>query len=84
MKVRNMENLDKVIEILEDIKPGVDYRKEDNLFEGHILASLEIMMLVSELNNKFDISITLPYIKPENFRSAQTICAMVEQVLDED
>lgn len=79
-----MENLDKVIAILEDIKPGVDFRKENDLFEGHILASLEIMMLVSELNNAFDISITLPYIKPENFRSAQTICAMVEQVLDED
>lgn len=79
-----MENLEKVIEILNDIKPGVDFRKEENLFEGHILASLEIMMLVSELNNAFDITITLPYIKPENFRSAQAICAMVEQVLDED
>lgn len=79
-----MENLDKVIQILEDIKPGVDFHKEEHLFENHILASLEIMMLVSELNNAFDISITLPYIKPENFSSAKTICAMVEQVIDED
>lgn len=84
MKAIDMENLDKVIEILEGIKPGVDYRKEEDLFEKHLLASLEIMMLVSELNSAFDITITLPYIKPENFRSAKAICAMVEQVQDED
>lgn len=79
-----MEHLEKVIQVLEEVKPGVDYRREDNLFEGHVLASLEIMMLVSELNDAFDITITLPYIRPENFRSAETICAMVEKILDEE
>lgn len=76
--------MDEVIRILEEIKPGVDFRKEKNLFEDHILASLEIMMLVSELNNAFDITITLPYIKPENFQSADTIYAMVQKITDED
>ena len=38
--------MDEVIKILEEVKPGVDYRAEKNLFEGHILASLEIIMLV--------------------------------------
>jgi len=79
-----MEHLDEVIHVLEEVKPGVDYRREDNLFEGHILGSVEIILLVSELNDAFDITITLPYIKPENFRSAQTICAMVEKILDEE
>jgi hypothetical protein len=79
-----MEHLDKVIKILEEIKPGVNFRTEKNLIAGHILASLEIMMLVSELNDAFDIEITLPYIKPENFSTPDTICAMVEKVMDED
>jgi acyl carrier protein len=79
-----MEHLDEVIRILEEIKPGVDYRTEDQLFEGHILASLEIMMLVSELNDAFGITITLPHIKPKNFQSAQTICKMVEEIMDEE
>jgi hypothetical protein len=76
--------MEEVIKILEEIKPGVDYHQEKNLFEDHILASLEIMMLVSELNDAFDIEITLPYIKPENFRSAETIYAMVKKVQDEE
>ncbi|MCI2057926.1 MAG: acyl carrier protein [Oscillibacter sp.] len=79
-----MEHLEEVIRVLEEVKPGVDYRREDNLFAGHILASLEIMMLVSELNDEFGITVTLPYIKPENFRSAQTICDMVETILKEE
>lgn len=76
--------MEEVIKILEGIKPGVDFRKEENLFEDHILASLEIIMLVSELNDAFDIEITLPYIKPENFQSAATIYAMVQKIQNED
>ena len=76
--------MDEVIKILEEVKPGMDYRAEKNLFEGHILASLEIIMLVSALNDEFDIKITLPYIKPENFQSAETIYAMVQKVMEEE
>ena len=76
--------MEEVIKILEEIKPGVDYRTADDLFGGHILASLEIIMLVSALNDAFGIKITLPYIKPENFRSAETIYAMVQKVMDDE
>lgn len=76
--------MEEVIKILEGIKPGIDFRSENDLFGDHILASLEIMMLVSELNDAFDIEITLPDIKPENFRSAETIYEMVQRVSDED
>lgn len=79
-----MEHLDKVIKILEDIKPGVNFKTENDLISGHILASLEIMMLVSALNDAFDIEITLPYIKPENFRTPEAICAMVDKIISED
>ena len=68
--------MEEVIQILEGLKPGVDFNKEQNLFEDHILGSLEIILLVSELNDAFDIEVTLPYIKPENFRSAEAIYAM--------
>jgi len=77
------ENLSTVFRLLGEIKKDVDFHKENDLLGAHILESLEIMMLVSDLDDAFGITITLPYIKPENFRSAETICAMVEDVLDE-
>ena len=59
--------MEQVIKILEEIKPGIDYSVETDLIGDKILDSLKIVQLVSELNDEFDINITLPYIKPENF-----------------
>ena len=54
-------------EILETIKPGANFAASTDFIEEHLLESMEILQLVSELNEEFDINITLPYIKPENF-----------------
>ena len=64
--------MDPILEILETIKPGVDFAASTDFIEEHLLESMEILQLVSELNDEFDINITLPYIKPENFKSAKS------------
>lgn len=76
--------MEEVLRILQSIRPGVDFTKEEHLVEDHLLTSLEIMMLVPELNEAFDIEISLPYIRPENFSSAQAIYAMVQRVQEDD
>ena len=75
--------MEQVIKILEEIKPGVDYREETDLIGNKILDSLKIVQLVGELNDEFDIEITPTYIVPENFKSAETIYAMVKRLEDE-
>ena len=72
------------MEILEDIKPGVDFNTEMDLVDNKILESMEILQLVSDLSDEFDIEITLPYVKPENFKSVDAICDMVQTILDEE
>lgn len=76
--------MEEVIKILESIKPGVDFKTADNLVEGGILASFDILRLVNELNNEFDIEITPLHIIPANFKNAQTIYALVQKLEDED
>ena len=66
--------MDTILEILETIKPGADFASSTDFIEEHLLESMEILQLVSELNDEFDINITLPYIKPENFKSVESIC----------
>lgn len=75
--------MEQVIKILEEIKPGVDFAKETDLIGGKILDSLKIVQLVGELNDEFDIEITPIDIVPENFKSAETIYAMVKRLEDE-
>ena len=75
--------MEELIKILEKTKPGVDFRAEKNLIEDHILSSMEIVMLVGELNDEFDIEITPVDIVPENFASADTIYAMIQRLEEE-
>ena len=65
--------MDKLIEILEDIQPGVDFRNCDTLIEDGLLDSFAILSIVSELQDEFGISITPAEIIPENFNSAKAL-----------
>ncbi len=75
--------MEAIIKILNEIKPGVDWENETDLIGNHILDSLKIVQLVGELNDEFDIEITPIDIVPENFKSAETISAMVKRLEDE-
>ncbi len=75
--------MDKLIQILEELKPGVDYKKVDNLIDGRYLDSLTILSLVSELEEEFDIEIPTVEIVPSNFNSAKKIYELIEKLQDE-
>ena len=72
-----------VIEILDEISPGTDWKNQDDLLEKHILDSLKIVQLVGSLNDEFDISITPVDLVPENFKNAEAVSALVERLSDE-
>lgn len=76
--------MDTIIDILEELKPGVDYATETGLVRRRILDSLTIIALVSELEDEFDISIPAVEIIADNFDSAARINALIERLLDED
>ena len=75
--------MDKLIEILSDLHPDVDFTVEDGLVDNGILDSLDIVTLITEINDKFDVSIPAEEIIPENFNSAETLMALIEK-LDEE
>lgn len=47
-----------ILEILETIKPGADFASSTDFIEEHLLESMEILQLVSELNDEFDINLS--------------------------
>ena len=76
--------MDELLEILEDINPDVDYETEDQLIDGKVLNSLQIVTLVSEISDNFDIEISPKYLEPKNFNSAKAMWAMIQEIQDED
>ena len=71
------------MEILEELRPDVDFEKETALIDDGVLDSFDIVALVGELNEAFDIEIKPNNLVPENFNSANAMMALIEQLQDE-
>jgi len=72
--------VEKLLEILEGIRPDVDFQNETNLVDGGFLDSFDIASIIAELDNEYDIAIRVTELKPENFNSAKAIMEMVERL----
>lgn len=69
--------MEKLLEILNEIDDTVDYEKEKNLIDGHILDSFGVITLVSELEEAFDIRVEAAEMVPENFNSPEAMWSMI-------
>ena len=76
--------MDKIISILENVHPDVDYRTEKGLVTRRVLNSLEVLMIMTELCDAFDIEIPAEEITPEHFDSAEAIFRMVQDIQEEE
>ena len=72
--------MDKLMTLMEENCPSIDFAGEKALIDDGILDSLDIVMLVGELNDAFSITITAEDLVPENFNSAEAIWALVQRL----
>ena len=72
--------MDKLIEILEEIQPDVDYLECDTLIDDGLLDSFAILSIVGEIEDEFGVSVTPAEIIPENFNSAESLWNMIERL----
>ncbi|MDD6340363.1 MAG: acyl carrier protein [Butyrivibrio sp.] len=75
--------MEELIEILEEIQPGVDYTTCKTLIDDHILDSFGILSLVSEIEDAFDIEVAPAELVAENFNSAESLWAMITRLREE-
>lgn len=69
-----------IISLLNNVKSGIDFEKEDNLIEEEILTSFDIITVIALLKKEFNINITAKDINPDNFKNASTIYEMVQRL----
>lgn len=76
--------MDELMDILSELHPEVDFETCDNLVDGKILDSFDIITIISEVSARLDVTISAEYIVPENFNSAEALWALIEKLEDED
>ena len=76
--------MEKLIEILEELEPSVDYETCTDLVDGRHIDSLTILALISEIEDTFDITIPTVEIIPANFNSAKNIWKLIERLKEEE
>lgn len=76
--------MEKLIEILEELQPDVDYDEVENLIDGRYLDSLTILSLIAEIEDEFDVEIPTVEIIPANFNSAKKIWELIERLKEEE
>ncbi len=75
--------MERLIEILEEIEPGVDYENCKTLIDDHYIDSLAIISLVAEIEDEFEVQIPTVEIIPENFNSAQDLWELITRLQEE-
>lgn len=70
--------MDELVKILSELHPDVDVRNHRGLVEDGILDSFDIVTIISEVADKFDVLIGAEEILPENFDSAESLYALIE------
>ena len=76
--------MEELLEILYEIDPDIDYENETNLIDGKLLDSFNIIKLIGEICDHFDIDISPKWMRNENFNSAKRMWSMIQAILEED
>lgn len=71
---------EKVLALLKDEFPGIDFESSDALVDDGILDSLSITGIIAVLSMEFGIMIPYKEIVEDNFNSVDALADMVERL----
>ena len=75
--------MDKILEILESVRPDVDFKNEKKLIDDGILDSFDIISIVAEFNDAFDIAIDVEDLEPDNFNTIEAMKELIDRLQEE-
>ncbi|MCL2013539.1 MAG: acyl carrier protein [Oscillospiraceae bacterium] len=71
--------MEKLMEILTDLRPDLDFETEDKLIDDKVFDSFDIITAVSEINDAYDINIKVGDLIPENMNSVSAMWELIQK-----
>lgn len=75
--------MDALLEILDGLHPEIDFETCTTLIDDKILDSFDIVTIIAEISDQYDVVIGAENITPENFNSAEALYELIERLGDE-
>ena len=71
---------EELMEIIENIMPGLDWEDED-IDLNEELDSMDIIALMADIEEKYDVNIDMNLRTAENFKNLDSLCCMIKSLL---
>lgn len=76
--------MEELLELLKNIRPNVDFEHCEDLINSGTLDSMDMVMIMTQIMQKFDLSIPPEEMIPENFNSAKAMYRLIQKLEDEE
>lgn len=74
---------DEILELLQELHEDIDFEAETKMVDDKVLDSFDLVSLVTELGDAFDVEITARDFVAENFNSVDSLADMIVRLIDE-
>lgn len=72
--------MNELMEILEEIRPDIDFDAEKQLVTGGIFDSFDIVTLIDMIDETFEVNIKPSQVTPDNFDSVEVIMGLINSL----
>ena len=72
--------MEKLLEILQRVRPDVDFKNETLLIDDGILDSMDVVAIISELDDEFGVQVRINELIPDNFNSVEAIWNLIQNL----
>lgn len=76
--------MEAILKILEELHPDIDFAAKETLIDEKILDSFDIITIISEVNEAYDVTIPVDEINPKNFNSAKALYQLIQRLQNDD
>lgn len=72
--------MEELLRIMSEVRPDIDFENETALIDNEMLDSLDIVAIVTDVNDEFDVEINVNDLLPENFNSAKALYELITKL----
>lgn len=72
--------MEKLLELLKNVRPDVDFENETALIDDGLLDSFDVVSIISEIDDVFGVQIRISELDPDNFNSVQAVGELINKL----